>query len=331
MRLELLRIVHLKKNEGVASELLESRALALALPGSFLIDSCLRRIWVCDENILREHGVPVELQSADVLEGTQAYEFLLRVACGLESKIPGETDIFGQVKEAWKKAELDSTLEGVPSTFMKDLSPWMQRLFEDTKEVRSQYLQNLGGASYGSLVRMILGRQPEDKREPVLLLGAGQLAKSIAPYLLETELWIANRSAEALARLHEEISPKAARGIRMLSRTSEIERAWMHAAQAVICVPFDPVQDAERIELWKKGGGNRPVVHLGGLREHCGTWSQLPAFSSLTEIFELESSQGKIRSAQLARAEKACSEKAKLRALGSTNIPHGWEDLAVFA
>jgi hypothetical protein len=117
----------------------------------------------------------------------------------------------------------------------------------------------------------------------------------------------------------------------MLSSSAEIERAWLRAAQAVICVPFDPAVDQERIELWKKGGEARPVVHLGGLREHCGIWSQLPAFSSLTEVFELESSQGKIRSAQLARAEKACSEKAKLRALGSTSIPHGWEDLAVFA
>jgi hypothetical protein len=215
---------------------------------------------------------------------------------------------------------------------MKELSPWIQRIFEDTKEIRSQYLQNLGGASYGSLVRMILGKQPEDKREPVLLLGAGQLAKSIAPYLLETELWIANRSQETLARLHRELEHKSSsKGIRMLSDPAEIEQAWLKAAQAVVCVPHDPAVDAERIELWRKGGADRPIVHLGGLREHCGLWAQLPAFSSLTEVFELESSQGQIRSAQLARAKRACEEKAKLRSLGSTSIPHGWEDLAVFA
>jgi hypothetical protein len=317
--MNLLRIIHLRKGPVVPQGDL--------LPGSFVIDSCLRKLWVCDEQFLREQGVPFALEQAELLSGEEAYTFLLRVACGLESQIVGETDIFGQVKEAWKGAgSIDSRLR-------QFLSPWMQRLFEDTKEIRSLYLQNTGGASYGSLVRMILARQPEDTRGPVLLVGAGQLAKSVAPYLLETELWIANRSREPLARLHHDLIQRscAEERIHIIEGENALEKAWLTAAQVVLCVP-PSAQDERRISLWKKGGAKRPVIHLGALAEHAGHWHSLPCFYSLTDVFALESSQGRLRSTQIARARKACDEKAKLRLLGgSASLPHGWEDLAIFA
>ena len=39
----------------------------------------------------------------------------------------------------------------------KALRPWIQRLLQDTKEVRSEYVVGLGSATYGSLVRRLLG------------------------------------------------------------------------------------------------------------------------------------------------------------------------------
>jgi hypothetical protein len=318
MRLEFLRIVHLRK--GPSFTLPEGE-----IEGAFHVDSCLRKLWVCDEAMLNRHELPI---GAEVFSGVDAYAFLLRIACGLESQIQGETDIFGQLKQAWKNAK------GVDQDFKAELHPWMQRLFEDTKDIRSQYIQNLGGASYGSLVRKILARLPESARGPVLLVGAGKLAHSIAPYVLDTELWIANRSAESLDRLHRELLHKdcGSGSIRTILDAEGLEQAFLKAAQAVICVPFDAVRDARWIDLWKRGGAERPVVHMGGLKQYCGEWVTLPCFSSLTEVFELENNQSQIRQAQLARAGKACLEKAKLRALGgSTSIPHGWEDLAIFA
>jgi hypothetical protein len=49
-------------------------------------------------------------------------------------------------------------------------------------------------------------------------------------------------------------------------------------------------------------------------------------------LFEMLRVQTEQRSQQVARARRACGEKAVLRSLGnSATVPHGWEDLAAFA
>ncbi len=119
-------------------------------------------------------------------EGTDAYAFLLRFACGLESRLVAETEIFGQIKQAWRVfSERGSELS-------KQLSPWIQHVFQDAKEIRAQYLGSLGSSSYGSQVRRLLGDEPDSG--PTLLVGAGQLAQSVAPWLTGSELWLWNRT-----------------------------------------------------------------------------------------------------------------------------------------
>jgi glutamyl-tRNA reductase len=101
----------------------------------------------------------------------QAYKFLLEVICGLHSPIVGETEVFGQFKtfsHEWVKA--DPRRAGL-----------VQRLLNDAKAIRSQYLSHLGTQSYGSWVRKNL----TSKR--VHIVGAGSLAREILPYLLKQE------------------------------------------------------------------------------------------------------------------------------------------------
>lgn len=318
MRLESLRVIHLHKKRV-------SAFTPLDLPDAFLLDSCQRRIWVCTDSEIKGASIPAEYE---VFAGKSAYLFLLRVATGLESMVPGETDIFGQVKEAWKKAE-------IPAVLRAHLSSWMQRIFEDTKEIRFRHLQNLGGASYGSLVRLLLRDQWGDKSGPILLVGAGALAQSIAPYLAGHEVWLLNRNPEKLKELHANLLNQGAKA-RIVSTSEEEEKAWKGAAHAVLCIPVDPEGDARRIQLWNEGsqalGKSRPFVHLGGMKNQCGEWTSVDGFHCLDEIFDLQRSQGDVRSVHLSQAGKACEERAKLRALGgSVSIHHGWEDLAVFA
>jgi hypothetical protein len=63
-----------------------------------------------------------------------AYAFLLRFACGLESKLVAETEIFGQIKQAWRDFSEPRL------ALARQLSPWIQQLFQDAKEIRAQYL-----------------------------------------------------------------------------------------------------------------------------------------------------------------------------------------------
>jgi hypothetical protein len=286
------------------------RPVTYQIQGEFFrLDTCQRTLWIYE-------ALPGQaadcFAGVEILEGIDAYAFLLRVATGLESQVLGETDIFGQLKEGWARFEKSS------SRLARELLPWIQRVFEDTKEIRSQYLQSAGsGSSYGTLVRRVLKRHGLQAGEPVLLMGAGQIARTVAPFLSENPLWIQNRTesrARELARPHDRVI-----------READAAQAWDQARFIVICTP----EDAQRELLLAARAQGKCVVHLGCLRSQAG-------FLALDDLFQVQKEQGEASSRRFERALKACDEKALLRSLpgsaaGSATLPHGWEDLAQFS
>jgi glutamyl-tRNA reductase len=319
MNLSSLRVLHQSK-KGVKS-------LHPAISGHsdmVFLETCQRWLWIANsEELVQSY---LALEGIEVYRGIQAYSYLLRLASGLESEILGETDIFGQIKAAWRTALQTKT------KLISDLSPWMQRVFEDTKEIRTRYMQNLGGASYGTLVRKLIKDLQSVQSGPILLIGAGQIAHSIGPFLLDSEVWLWNRDPLRLESFYEELSQRPRARVKKLVTREEEARAWREAAQIVVCIPTDPVADVQRTEWLKEGSSQRAIIHLGTLREQSGVWQSLPQFQCLTDLFALQVSMSNIRSVQIAQAQKACEEKAKLRALGaSLSICHGWEDLVCFA
>lgn len=81
----------------------------------------------------------------------------------------GETEVFGQFKtfaNEWMAREPQA-------------APLVQRLIGDAKAIRTAHLSQLGNQSYGSWVRKNLGPKVSD----VHILGGGQLAKEILPYV----------------------------------------------------------------------------------------------------------------------------------------------------
>jgi hypothetical protein len=328
MQLQDLHVYHLKKKEETAPAPGHSPLPFLpflnAAPG-FNIATCQRQVWVFGT---RQHDFLLSEQ-LEYSQGQDAYLFLLRFICGLESEILGETDVFGQFKDAWQKFKAGQTPWGIA------LAPWIQRLFEDTKEIRSQHLQNLGGVSYGSLIRRLL-KDRGDQVAPgssLLLVGAGQIAHSIAPYLVDFELLLTNRSPERLSRFHDLLVREHAATVRSMLLPVDQKEAWNQAKTVVICTPCDPIADQRWISWFLEGPSvDRRVIHLGGLRHECGVWTQLPSFFALDDLFGFQNSLGNHRTIQISYAERACEERAKLRALGnSLSISHGWEDLACFA
>jgi len=106
----------------------------------------------------------------------------------------------------------------------------------------------------------------------------------------------------------------------------------------VLCVPADAARDELRVRVWREAAAQRGgrVLHLG-LNGASGTvWEALPQLATLQELFGLRDNQAEQRAALLARARRACLDKAKLAYIddadgsrpGTSN--HGWEDLAVF-
>lgn len=297
--------------------------------GAFFVDTCQRRVAIADSReareALREH-FPAD-GGLQAFEGHEAYAFLLRFACGLESRLVGETEIFGQIKQAWS----DFTRE--PSALAHALSPWMQRLFQDAKEIRARFLSGLGSASYGSQVRRLLGEPAADAT--TLLVGAGQLAESIAPWLEGGELTIWNRTHGRALELARELAKRpGTRHVSVIAGAEAEIEAWRRARDVIVCIPLDTARDAERIAAWQaraERGGR--LIHLGLSDAKADSpWRAVPELLDLGTLFDLLRTQTEQRRRAVERARRGCAEKALLRSLGpSTSAAHGWEDLAAFA
>jgi len=300
------------------------------LPDACTVSTCLREVRIASLPV-EAHPSAAEALAAGYERhtGAAAYLFLLQLACGLQSEIPGETEILGQIKQAWRDCE--AAQPGVART----LRSWMQRLLQDTKEIRSEYVVGLGSATYGSLVRRLLGGTLPG---PTLLLGAGQLAETILPFLDTGEVLVWNRSPErARQMLARQRSAQIAGRVHLLDAEAGDEAAaWQRAHDVVICVPADAARDAQRAQWWQQSGRHGRVLHLG-IDSSAGTvWETVAGVATLRDLFSLRDTQALQREQLLARAGKACADKAQLARLDDAdgsragNSNHGWEDLAVF-
>jgi len=326
MSLERLAVVHQRKTPGSV------QGAEWPLPQSaFRLETCLRRLAIGDAADLaaapeRRDADRLSTDAFDRYRGAAGYEFLLRVACGLESNIAGESEVFGQIKEAWRAYEREHP------AIARAHGSLMQRVFEDVKEIRARHLQHAGTVTYGGLVRHLLGPAME---APVLLVGAGQMAQAIVPYLTGRPLLIWNRTqarAEALAAKVNEAAPELADAV-VLRNTADAEfDLWRTAANIVVCIPADPERDAARIAAWRQNPNRCRLLHLGLLDASGTCWEGAFGLSTLADLFTLQSSHNELRAAHLSRARAACREKARLRSLGgSSSLAHGWEDLSLFA
>jgi glutamyl-tRNA reductase len=212
----------------------------------------------------------------------------------------------------------------------------MQRLLQDTKEIRTEYVVGLGSATYGSLVRRVLGGTLVG---PTLLLGAGQLAESILPFLDTGEVMVWNRGRErAEAMLARQRAAQVNGRVQLLPATRGAEAtAWRQARNVVICIPADAELDAERVRWWQQRTNHEGrILHLGLDSAPGSVWQQASRLTTLTDLFDLRDAQAQQRDALLARARKACADKAQLARLDDAdgsragNSNHGWEDLAEF-
>lgn len=247
--------------------------------------------------------------------GSEAYDFLLRFSCGLESEIKGETDVFGQVKTAFKNLTTQQPIlaDSLKAIFLK--------IFEDTKEIRANFLQGIGGNTYGALARRLMNPTSADN---ILVIGAGDISKSVAPYFADFPLTIWNRSSERLNDLGNELSKKG-HTPHLSTCEKELAESVRNSSLIVIATPFQ--SSAETIIAQNISSSTR-VLHLGAQAKETKT---LPFHSfSLTDLFEMEREQGQLRDKQVRQAIQACHERALLRNLSRSIVAHGWEDLAVF-
>lgn len=124
---------------------------------------------------------------------TEAAHHLFRVTSGLDSLVPGEAQILGQVRAAYEAADAVGTA-----------GPILHRLFRQALHVGKRVRHETGigenPASISSAAADLAGRVFDDlARRRVLLIGAGKMGELAAANLLSrgvTDIVVANRSLE---------------------------------------------------------------------------------------------------------------------------------------
>src|SRR5882724_10771304 len=122
-------------------------------------------------------------------EGAAAVRHLLRVAAGLDSMVLGETEITGQIKNAYEIAR-NAGLTG------RVLNRLFQRAFQATKEIRTRTGIGRGTVSIKSTAVELIGKT-DLSQQSIMVLGAGKMAESCVRLLVKKgarSIFISSRS-----------------------------------------------------------------------------------------------------------------------------------------
>jgi Glutamyl-tRNAGlu reductase, N-terminal domain len=313
MKLDSLVVHHLPKSAATQAP--------CPFTEGFVLESCLRFV-----GISRTPCSAFSAAGVETYHGPEAYRFLLELACGLHSKMQGESEIFGQMKQAWK------TYHAAEPLASRSLHRLMQNLFADTKRLRTAHLHGIGGQSYPGAIQKLLGMR---KTDSLLILGAGQFGAMLAEKLRGkvAKLTVLNRSPHPLVA-----EPGWA----------QLEENIHAVTHVLVALPqgADEMLDKKIIAAWKErftlNGGILPqtpaasppricsdktartrtgaLLHLGQM-DYAGTnWATLPHFHGLAEVMALQEGQSAARPAAIAAAFAAIGLAVEQRA--QTALPY---------
>jgi hypothetical protein len=258
----------------------------------FFLDTCLRQLIVLPadhaqlQQQLRKQYPQLEWRS-----GSAAYSFLLKTATGLNSSIPGETNILGQFKQGWQQWRQHAN-----TTQVQQLAAHMHCLFSDSRTIRRDYLQGIGGNSYGSLTRKLL---QADSSARILFVGAGKLSRSMTIMFRNNEIGVWH---------HKAVTQFTGDDCRIFT---DATTAAQWATHAIVTTPVDTRNDQHWAQLATANIDR--IVHLGRRRAEPGVWESLRAagnYFDLDDVFDLRKAQSNARSLQIYRAALACERIA---------------------
>ena len=142
-------------------------------------------------------------------EGAEAIRHLFAVASGLDSMVLGETEITGQVKQAYLAAQ-EGKLTGRVTNRL------FQTALQVAKEIRTQTHIGRGATSVGSVAVELAGRifDQDLSGKTVMIIGAGKMGEACIRHLAKKgarSLLVANRSYDRALNLAGEFGGRAVR------------------------------------------------------------------------------------------------------------------------
>jgi glutamyl-tRNA reductase len=240
-----------------------ARVLAAGAGGGVLLSTCNRTEFYLIADDERVTDVVWDLLGERLEGGTAVREFgyiardreavrhLYRVSSGLDSMILGESQIQGQVRDAWEVSRAQA-------------GPVLHRLFQTALHVgariRSETALGTGTASAATAAVAVAGKIFGDLAgRTALILGAGDMAELAATCLTDEGVQVrlvANRTHERARVIAE----------RLGARALTLDEAWPHFATAdiVLCSTAAPhaVVTWERVGTVIGGRRGRPLCIL---------------------------------------------------------------------
>jgi glutamyl-tRNA reductase len=181
----------------------------------------------------------------------ESLEHLFKVACGLDSMVVGETEILGQLKQAYQTA-LQHKQTG------RHLNKAFQKAFSVAKQIRTETNIQRGSVSVGSVaVELAQKIFSSLDQHPVMVIGAGEASEKTARALLSRgahSIIVSNRSHDRAVALARELDGRAVH--------FEDWAAEFPAIDIVISSTAAPhyVLDRARLEPLMKLRHNRPLL-----------------------------------------------------------------------
>ncbi len=276
------------------------------LEGTFTFEpvwkTCMRTIVCFDELQLSHVQSKAKLHNIEleILKDAEAYQFLLEVICGLKSEITGETQVLGQFKTFLAGVE-----KSHPSFFLSHYSLF-QSLLQDCKELREKHIQNWGGSSYGSLTRRMI-----ENVSHVSVLGNGQLAQSLLPWMKEKTVLVHGRNPRS--------TEERSLDIRSFHNDQDLSRRSLVVAAPVpncfLTELLTEVTFAQVID-WRTEASLDAALLPSGVKYH--------SFMHLTAFMEGEKAK---RDQHLGLLKDILQQKTDKFLNRRQLRPHGWEDL----
>jgi len=206
--------------------------------------AALREYLVQRFELQPEHAEALVLYNLDAAE---AARHLFRVVSGLDSMVLGETEIFGQVKAAYKTA-LDTRATG------KTLNKLFQQAFTVGKKVRNETTIQRGSTSVGS-VAVDLAEKVHDLKEcRVMLVGAGEMSRTCAQSLLSRgakSVFVSNRSYDKAVELAAEMNGVAMKFDEWENALHEVDVIISSTSAPHFVIKPDQIDQVMRMRRWQ--------------------------------------------------------------------------------
>ncbi len=315
----------------------------------FMAEQCARHVCVTtdpdakipeplsvEENItLDEHMKinPSRIPSM-VLEGEEAYTYLLMVATGLLEKHRGDEHVKSEMAKcfhSWRDGNQE-----VPS----DLTHLMQEVFNDTKSIRKMALQNL--ASYTNepttIARKMLDMKTDDEGA-ILVIGdkneaTARVCRNLGRYC--SKIYLTNPAGKhALDENYQAIEldirdKKVSVDVEKVSSDEINQELFSNVRHIFCCNAMGSHQDFEQrlISDWRSNDNISSMVHLRGVPQERGrtndTWGQLKGMPDFIDREMIDAQHQENLAANkevIAYALNACHNCANTRSLGNGKKP----------